>query len=433
MTGPIWQHRPSNGSLEPNRDRSSRRSVIKSFCLDHRFVVEVRVCVIAPFGLHEDRGEAIHMREVLEEMARRSHSITYIGLGQRPSRSSSVREYAVPFPRIRRIWWPMFAVVSVLYGAFLDLAYGFDLFYFRDIVTPFFAEILLRAPFGKAVVIEVNGIFSEEIVRIGGLGRKISGLIRRFEKHVLRNVDLCVCVCEWLAREVITRGVDPSKVILMPNGVNPRAFDLDNSGSRAIEKYALASRKVIVFVGSFTGQHNVSLLINATKLVTERRSDVKLMLVGDGPTRKNLEALVKYQGIQHVVVFTGRVPHEKVPELLAASHVTVVPLTRTTTVQEMIPLKILEYWAMKKPVVTTRTGVDGIPEAHDGENVLIVEEDARSMAEGILSVLGDERLANKLGENGRKLIEERYNWENIVSQTLPILEEKLSAQGRLVG
>jgi len=396
-------------------------------------VVVMRVCVIAPFGLHEDRGEAIHMREVLEEMARRSHSITYIGLGQRPSRSSSVREYAVPFPRIRRIWWPMFAVVSVLYGAFLDLAYGFDLFYFRDIATPFFAEILLRAPFGKAVVIEVNGIFSEEIVRIGGLGRRTSGLIRRFEKHVLRNVDLCVCVCEWLVREVITRGVDPSKVILMPNGVNPREFDVGNNGDRAIEKYALASRKVIVFVGSFTDQHNVSLLIRATKLAAERRSDVKLMLVGDGPTRKNMEELVKHEGIRQDVVFTGRVPHESVPGLLAASHVAVVPLTRSTTVQQMIPLKILEYWAMEKAVVTTRTGVDGIPEAHDGENVLIVEEEARSMAEGILTVLGDESLAKKLGENGRKLVEDEYNWENIVKRVLPILEEKLSARGRLGG
>ena len=390
----------------------------------------MKICVIAPFGLHEDRGEAIHMREVLEEMGRRSHSITYIGLGQRPGRSSPVREYAIPLPRIRRIWWPIFAAVSVLHGALLDLAHGFDLFYFRDIVTPFFAEILLGALLGKAVVIEVNGVFSEEIIRTGGLGGKLSGLVRRFEKHVLMNVDLCVCVCGWLAREVITRGVNPSKVMLMPNGVNPREFDLGNSGGRAIEEYALASRKVIVFVGSFTGQHNVSLLIRATKLVAERRSDVKLMLVGDGPTRKNMEELVKYEGIQQDVVFTGRVPHESVPGLLAASHVAVVPLTRSATVQQMIPLKILEYWAMRRPVVTTCAGIDGIPEAHDRENVLIVEEDPRSMAEGILAVLGDQRLAKKLGENGRRLVEERYNWEKIIGQTLPILEEKLSAKGR---
>lgn len=389
--------------------------------------------MIAPFGLRENRGEAIHMREVLEEMARKSYSLTYIGLGQRPSRSSSVREYAIPLPKIRRIWWPVFGAISVLYGAFLDLAHGFDLFYFRDILTPFFAEILLGALLDKAVVIEVNGVFSEEITRAGGLGRGLSRLIRRFEKHVLRKADLCVCVCAWLAREVIIRGVNPSKVILMPNGVNPREFDPRNSGGRAIEKYALASRKVIVFVGSFTTQHNVSLLIRATKLVVERRSDVKLMLVGDGPTRKRMEELVKHEGIQQDVVFTGRVSHESVPGLLAASHVAVVPLTRSTTVQQMIPLKILEYWAMERPVVTTRTGVGGIPEANDGENVLIVEEDVRSMAEGILTVLGDERLAKKLGENGRKLVEDEYDWGNIVNRALPILEEKLSARGRLGG
>jgi len=385
----------------------------------------MKICVIAPLGLHEDRAEAIHLRGVFGEIAKRSHSITYIGLGERPDQSPSLREYAIRLPKIRRVWWPMFAAISVFFGAILDLVYGFDFFYFRDIVTPFFAEVLLKPLLGKKVVIEVNGVFSEEIIQTGRPRIGFESVIRRFERHVLRNADLCVCVCEWLAEEVVAKGVDMNNVILMPNGVNPREFDVGNAG-REIKKHAFGGRKIIVFVGSFTYQQNVSLVIRATKLVAERIRDVKLMLVGDGPTRKSMEELVRHEGMRENVVFTGRVPHQSIPGLLAASCVAIVPFTRSATVRQMIPLKMFEYWAMGKPVVATRTSIDGIPEACDGDNVLIVEEDARSMAEGILAVLEDETLANRLGRNGRKLVEERYSWEMIVSRTLPILEERLA-------
>ena len=60
--------------------------------------------------------------------------------------------------------------------------------------------------------------------------------------------------------------------------------------------------------------------------------------------------------------------------------------------------------------MATRVGVGGMPEARDGENVLFVEEDDQSMADGTMAPLSDDQLAKKLGENGRKATENEYNW-----------------------
>jgi glycosyltransferase involved in cell wall biosynthesis len=381
-------------------------------------VVDLRICVIAPFGLHEDRADAIRLRALFEQMARKSHLITYVGMGKAPESIPRLRQYAIHVPKIRKAWWPAFSALGVLFAFFLDTVSRFDVFYFADILTPFFGELLLKNLASKKVVLEVNGIFSEELIRVLGNPRRrfIRRAILRFESHVLRNLSLCICVCEWLRREVLRRGVDQEKAIVVPNGVDLKIFNPAVEGKEISLKYGLNGCRVVTFVGAFTEQHDISLLVRSFKLVREARNDLRLLLVGDGPTGKEVEQLVTDLGLERQVVFSGRVAHSAVPKILAASDVAVAPLTRSTTVQEMIPLKVLEYWAMARPVVTTKAGVDGIPEARNEKNILIVNEDSKSMAEGIVRVLDDKELANRLGKNGRSETEQKYSWQDVANQ-----------------
>jgi glycosyltransferase involved in cell wall biosynthesis len=320
-------------------------------------------------------------------------------------------------PKIPRLWWPLFSFTSVLFASILDFTQRFDVFYFADILTPFFAELLLRR---RSRALEVNGIFSEELFKAHRFLRNqlVRKLVLAFEAHVLRNVSVCVCVCGWLQREMIERCVKPERTMLVPNGVDPGTFNPSVDGREIVERHTLDGYKVVMFVGAFTGQHDIPLLIRSMKLVKEKRTDVRLVLVGDGPTRRSLEELTRSMGLERQVVFTGKTAHERVPRYLAASHVTVAPLTHGLTVKEMIPLKVLEYWAMAKPVVTTQAGVGGIPEARHETNVLIVEEDPISMAAGILRVLKDDELAKKLGDCGRETVEKRYTWASVVDRLI---------------
>jgi glycogen(starch) synthase len=388
-------------------------------------VVKLRICAIAPFGLHEDRADAIRLRALFEEMARKSHSITYVGMGNAREPTRMIQQYAIHVPKVRKAWWPAFSALGVLFAFLLDTVCRFDVFYFADIMTPFFGELLLKNLARKKVVLEVNGIFSEEIIRVNG--RTSSRFIRRaiscFESHVLKNLSLCICVCEWLRREVVRRGVDEKKAVVVPNGVDLEVFNPSVEGKEIIPKYGLGRYRVVTFVGAFTDQHDISLLVRSVKQVREVRNDVRLLLVGDGPTRKKVEQLATNLGLKQDVIFAGRVPHRMVPKILAASDVAVAPLTRSATVQEMIPLKVLEYWAMAKPVVTTKVGVGGIPEASDGKSVLIVDEESRSMANGITRVLDDKKLASTLGKNGRSETERKYSWQNVANQVATVLAQ----------
>ena len=388
-------------------------------------MVKLRICVIAPFGLHDDRADAIRLRELFEQMAKKSHSITYVGMGKAPESIPMIRQFAIHVPYVRKAWWPVFSALGVLFAFFLDAACRFDVFYFADIMTPFFGELVLKNLAMKKVVLEVNGVFSEVLIRVRGSppSRFVRRAVLRFESHVLRNLSLCICVCEWLRGEVVRRGVDQEKAVVVPNGVDFEVFNPAVEGKEIALKYGLGGYKVVTFVGAFTDQHDISLLVRAVKLVREARNDVRLLLVGDGPTRKEVEQLARRLELKEDVVFAGRVPHGVVPKILAASDVAVAPLTRSATVQEMIPLKVLEYWAMARPVVTTKAGVGGIPEAQNEQNVLIVNEESGSMAEGIVRILDDRELAARLGENGRSETERKYNWQNVANQTETVLAQ----------
>jgi glycosyltransferase involved in cell wall biosynthesis len=390
-------------------------------------VVKLKICVIAPFGLHEDRADAIRLRELFEEMAKRRHSIAYVGLGKASESIPLIRQYAIHMPRLPKAWWPIFSATSVVLALFLDAVYRFDLFYFADILTPFFGEVLLKNPFKKRIVLEVNGVFSEELLLASGhpSNRFVRKALSTFESHVLRNLSFCICVCNWLLREVINRGVTPNKVAIVPNGVNDIVFNPSVDPVSTIRDYGLEGCKIVTFVGQFTAQQDIPLLIQSAALVSGRTKDVKFLLIGDGPTRKEMQNLVKRLGLESNVMFIGRVAHDAVPKLLAASHVTVVPFTRSESVREMIPLKVLEYWAMAKPVVATQVGVAGIPEAQHMKNVLIVDEDRASMADGIIRVLEDGALATTLGERGREEVARRYTWQSIAEQTIETLKHVL--------
>ena len=188
----------------------------------------MKLCIIAPFGLHEDRGDAIRVKEIFEELSKRSHLLTYVGMRINYHVKSAIHRHNLQFKKIPKIWWPTFSLISVIYSLCLDLIYDFDLFYFVDIMTPFFAEFFLKKIRGKKIVLEMNGIFSEELIRDMGLQRKkhFKKLVYLFEKFTLRNVDICNCTCNWLKNEAVRRGVSSEKIIITPSGVNLKTFNL---------------------------------------------------------------------------------------------------------------------------------------------------------------------------------------------------------------
>ncbi|MDI6827398.1 MAG: glycosyltransferase family 4 protein, partial [Armatimonadota bacterium] len=151
---------------------------------------------------------------------------------------------------------------------------------------------------------------------------------------------------------------------------------------------------------------------NIFSLIRERNAEIKLNIVGRSPVQR-VRALANIEG---VTLFSD-VP--EVRPFYEKSAVSVVPLRSGGGTR----LKILESMAFGVPVVSTSIGCEGLDVTH-GENILIADT-PKAFAESVLSILNDQSLRNKLINNGRKLVENKYDWDIIATRLLKIYDELL--------
>jgi len=173
-------------------------------------------------------------------------------------------------------------------------------------------------------------------------------------------------------------------------------------------------------VGRLVSQKGLEFLLEALPSIQKTVPEVRLTVVGDGPMHSHFVEMAKRLHVSSKVTFLGAVPHKEMPRLYHNANVFVMP-----SLSESFPNVLLEAMAMKKAIVSTRVGV--IPEMlKDKETALLVNpRETNELEETILRFLTDDRLALRLGENARKLVES-YTWESVVAKTLSMYEEVLS-------
>jgi glycosyltransferase involved in cell wall biosynthesis len=250
---------------------------------------------------------------------------------------------------------------------------------------------------------------------------------RLFYSWVHKNVQRIIVQGEAmraLLLSIIFNDVDQNiygKIRIIPNGVNSEVFNpkiYDVRKSR--EKIGIKKENVIVFIGRLARHKGVDCLIRALQFVKIYFPDVLLLVVGDGIEKCHLEYLCRKLEINSNVKFLGSLPYEDVPLILSSASVLVHP-----SFYEGIPTVVLEAMSMVKPVVVTDAGC--MPEVvEDQRSGLVVEKgNIRQLANAITQILSDNNLALRMGERGRILVEERYDWNVIAKKHLEVYREVL--------
>ena len=211
---------------------------------------------------------------------------------------------------------------------------------------------------------------------------------------------------------------DDLGVIVIPNGIDLKRFEnLPRKNIR--ESLGIeGNEKIVLFVGTLKPVKGVSYLIEAMNVVNNK---AKLLLVGDGGERRNLETFVKKSDLQKYVNFVGKIPNDKVPEYMAASDVFVLP-----SLSEGFPVVVVEAMASGLPIIATDVG--GLSEiVKDGENGFLVEpKNTNEIAEKILSLLEADMLRERISENNREKARE-YGWVNIIEKLEKIYYEAIGS------
>jgi len=173
------------------------------------------------------------------------------------------------------------------------------------------------------------------------------------ERRTTQRADKVVCVSRSVAEYCAARlRVPTDKLIVIPNGIDVKTYrDLQPAD---LHQFGLPpGRRAIVFVGRLHSQKGLDWFFSFVSRLFEYLPDHDLLLLGDGPERASLEALVRSLGLQQRVHWGGWSPH--VPQILCASDLLVLPSR-----WEGMPNVLLEAMAAGLPVVSTRA--EGVEE-----------------------------------------------------------------------
>ncbi len=250
-------------------------------------------------------------------------------------------------------------------------------------------------PYGYAAVMAARRLGVPALVSCRG--SDINHIARRPRTRLRIAWALARCarvlvVSRALGERVAELGVDPARIVHVPNGIDRDRF---TPGDAAVARRRLGiegARRCVVCVGRLSPEKGIDVLVDAFARLAPGADDACLYVVGDGPSRGDLEARIARAGLGDRVRLVGTRPHDEIPDWMRAADVVVLP-SRT----EGHPNVVLEALACGRPVVATATG--GVPEMiDDARGRLVPVEDADAMARAVAEVLDAHWDARRLRE-----------------------------------
>jgi glycosyltransferase involved in cell wall biosynthesis len=240
------------------------------------------------------------------------------------------------------------------------------------------------------------------------------------ERWLPRHADAVTVVSRTLQTQVWGFGVDPARVVYLPNGPDAHWRHQDEVSeelkAELRAKLGVGKAPVALYLGTVPHGSDLDLALQALAHIGEELPEARLVIAGVGDGLPALEAKAQELGVANQVVFPGWVEYDQVRVYLAAADVTVNPYRDTLINRAKCAGKVIAAMAMGKAVITSRMG-ENLEYVEDRRSGLLTEPgDAEDLARALRAVLSDRGWGAELGHNARERIWERFDWDARVSQ-----------------
>lgn len=236
-------------------------------------------------------------------------------------------------------------------------------------------------------------------------------------RHMLPTAlksDLFLALSSVGVEELQEAGIASEKIVTIPNGVEVK-------GIPAKMDYRLNDPITLVFVGRLHTQKGLDILLPAFNHIITARPDLswRLLLIGEGPLRSQLEAMARQLDSGVEVVFCGTT--DDVPAYLMQSDLFVLPSRA-----EGMSNALLEAMAYGLPCVATKISGNEDLIRHGENGLLVPSENEEKLAEAIVQLVDDEILRRRVGESARRTVETEYSIESIARRYLKLYDTLLA-------
>ena len=249
----------------------------------------------------------------------------------------------------------------------------------------------------------------------GGLKLK---LYHRLEAAVMRFLPVVVGVSEPVCCELMATGINPKKVRLIQNGIdaeNYRQYPREET-ARFLRRLGIGSEDFVVgTIGRLDAEKAHHHLIAAVKTLKDKGVDIQCIIVGEGDLRKSLEEQIQSLGLQDRVHLPGY--RDDVLNIL--EHLDVFVLT---SVNEGLPMVLLEAMAKGRPVIATPVGAIKDAIKHKENGLLFDVGDVAALVEAVRWLRHDLAFAEGLGRAARQTVEREFSSRVMARRYIEVYE-----------
>lgn len=245
----------------------------------------------------------------------------------------------------------------------------------------------------------------------------------RLEAEAARHADRVITLNGPMKSELVRRGIEADRIVIVPNGVNPKELSPMPKDQALARQLGLADAPTIGYVGSFVHYEGLDDLVLAFRLLKERGVRFNGLLVGDGETFEQLGGMVKDLGLAGEVVLTGRVQHDQVRRHYSLMDIAPFPRKPARVCELVSPIKPYEAMGMAKTVVVSDVAAlaEMVEEGVTGHT--FAKGDVGSLADRLELLVRNPELCRQVGEQSRKWVLEHRTWERSAATVRDLYRE----------
>ena len=231
-------------------------------------------------------------------------------------------------------------------------------------------------------------------------GTAALGIYNHLDRMALKRFHGLAAVSDSVAQRLLASGVSASKIRTIANGIDVQTFER----ARPLPVLNFDGSKVVGMVARLDLKKGFEYLLRAARELCGTFPGLKVVIVGEGPDRNEIEDMIQRFGLQSNVILAGQ--HSNMPAIYAAMDVFVLP-----SLNEGLPMTILEAMAASKPVIATRVGA--IPKVIQDEQtgLLVDPADSDGLRNALARLLADSDLCSRLGSVGHDWVSRNYTSE----------------------
>lgn len=284
--------------------------------------------------------------------------------------------------------------------------------------TRFFITSFLGLIFAK--VKRTPLVHTERGTRHSIVSSKVIDLISRAYDHTIgativksarMNIGVSEAACEFL------RHLGATNTQLIYNGIDTNIFRKRENNNCRQELGISDDAPLITFVGRLIYAKGVQDLLSAFTRVKEAAADAKLLIIGAGPYRANLENLVYQDGCGSDILFLGQKNQDEVVDILSATDIFVNP-----SYSEGLPTSVMEAASIGLPMIATDVGGTREIITNSKTGILVKARNIGQLEKSLRELLASAELRRELGRNARMLVKEKFDWDKITQDWIEVVE-----------